>query len=105
MTARATSLALRLGSLHGVVTRGPTPPRGEVGRPCKEPAAQMCLRFGRTKVTTDRNGRYRVKLPPGRYAVRTCATSTIGRGFEPSTVRVVANRDRRVDLFVDTGIR
>lgn len=99
------ALVLALGTLHGVVMRGPTQPVCQVGQPCKAPAARTCLLFGRTKVTTDAHGRYTVRLRAGTYTVKTCVPTTIGRGVTPSTVRVRASVDRRVDFFIDTGIR
>jgi hypothetical protein len=98
--------------LYGLVTRGPTRPVCSVGEPCSEPAARTKLRFLRGgalvgSVVTDARGRYRLRLPGGLYTVRTGAAgsaSGIGRGVEPSTVRVRAGW-RRQNFDVDTGIR
>jgi hypothetical protein len=108
MLAFASSVALLLGSLHGVVMRGPTMPVCLVGQPCEEPAAHVTLRFAgpqTAKTTTDGGGRYRIKLRPGLYAVTVVPKTTIGRGLEPRTVRVRASRDLRVNFSLDTGIR
>jgi hypothetical protein len=101
------ALALLLGSLHGTVTRGPITPVCRVGVPCNGPAKHEALVFsGVGKVwstSTDAKGRYRIVLAPGVYSVSTA--KKYGRAYRPSKVRVVSNRDRRVDLFLDTGIR
>ncbi len=105
MVCQMLALLLVVGTLHGVVMVGPTAPVCRTGQPCKAPAKHMCLLFGGTRVMTDVYGRYRVRLPVGYYKVEQCAPSAIGRGVEPTTVHVLAHRDRHVDLFVDTGIR
>jgi hypothetical protein len=97
--------------LRGLVTRGPIVPVCAVGQPCDEPAKNVTLVFVRKgrvarRVTTNEKGRYRVALAPGVYAVRLGKTrQSIGRGLEPTRARVAANRFRRVDFSIDTGIR
>jgi hypothetical protein len=102
------ALALLFGSLHGTVTRGPITPVCRVGVPCDGPAAHATLYFTgvgtRTSTTTDAQGHYRLKLKAGLYTVRT-NQKVFGRTPKPDTVRVVASRDRRVNFFIDTGIR
>jgi hypothetical protein len=102
------ALALLFGSLHGTVTRGPITPVCQVGKPCDGPAAHTALFFigvGKKWTTsTDAKGRYRIVLAPGTYSVRT-DQKPFGRMTKPSTVRVLANQDRVVNLFIDTGIR
>jgi hypothetical protein len=106
--AFASALALLLGSLHGTVMRGPTTPVCRVGVPCEEPAAQVTLLFSRNGTSkrsgTDRNGRYRLRLAPGVYSVRT-DQRPFGTMPRPASVRVRAGRDIRVDFDIDTGIR
>jgi hypothetical protein len=104
--------ATKPSGLRGLVTRGPIVPVCAVERPCDEPAKNVTLVFVRNgKVTrrtkTNDQGRYRVALAPGLYAVRlpTGQKLTIGRGLEPTHARVIANRFRRVDFSIDTGIR
>lgn len=108
MLAFFSALTLLLGSLHGTVTRGPITPVCQEGKPCDGPAAKMTLFFTRsgtrTSTTTDAQGHYRLKLKAGVYTVRT-NQKVFGRMPKPDTARVVAGRDRRVDFFVDTGIR
>jgi hypothetical protein len=102
------ALALLLGSLHGTVMRGPITPVCKVGVPCDGPAAHVTLFFKRsgttTSASTDAQGHYRLKLKAGLYTVRT-NQKVFGTTPKPDTVRVYASRDRRVDFFVDTGIR
>jgi hypothetical protein len=102
------ALALLLGSLHGTVMRGPITPVCREGVPCDGPAAHVTLNFTRagmrTSTATDAQGHYRLKLKAGLYTVRT-NQKVFGRTPKPDTIRVYAGRDRRVDFFVDTGIR
>jgi hypothetical protein len=106
--AFVSALALLFGSLHGTVTRGPITPVCKAGTPCDGPAAKTTLYFtgvGKKWVAvTDAKGRYRIVLAPGTYSVRT-DQKPFGRVTTPSTVRVIANRDRVVNFFFDTGIR
>jgi hypothetical protein len=58
-----------------------------------------------TRVTADRNGNYRVLLPPGDYVL-----DVEGRARKPGRARpqpftVVSNQTVRVDMDIDTGIR
>jgi hypothetical protein len=101
-------LTLLVGTLHGQVMRGPTTPVCRVGQSCEAPAKHIRLFFSRsgdtTTALTDAKGLYRVKLPEGRYSVRT-DQRPFGTVPEPRTVRVVAKSVRRVDFHIDTGIR
>jgi hypothetical protein len=104
------ALAALVGSLHGVVMRGPTTPVCQLGKPCREPAVGTVLLFSRsgavvTRVTTGAGGRYAVHVAPGYYAVRLGSTAGIGRGLQPRQVRVRAGVDARLDFEIDTGIR
>src|SRR4051794_12313464 len=103
------AMALALTGLHGVVTRGPTTPVCQVGKPCSEPAVGTVLVFSRGgrvagRVRAGAGGRYTARLAPGLYAVRVSPPRHIG-GLKPSQVRVTAGAPRRVDFQVDTGIR
>lgn len=104
------SLAVLLGSLHGVVTRGPTAPVCRAGMPCSEPAVGVQLTFSRggkvaATALTAAGGRYSVRLPAGTYTVAQRPAARIGTGIRPQQVRVAGGASRRVDLFIDTGIR
>jgi hypothetical protein len=96
--------------LRGLVTRGPIVPVCAAGRPCSEPAKNVTLVFSRNgrvvrRARTNDQGRYRVALAPGLYAVRPTPKPSIGRGLEPGRARVVRARFRRLDFSIDTGIR
>jgi hypothetical protein len=95
--------------LRGLVTRGPIAPICVAEQPCDGPAKNVTLVFSRNgrvvRARTNEQGRYRVALAPGLYAVRLAVRQTVGRGLEPSRARVVAGRFRRVDFSFDTGIR
>jgi hypothetical protein len=96
--------------LRGLVTRGPISPVCTAELPCDAPAKNVTLVFARNgrvvrRTTTDEQGRYRVRLAPGLYAVRLQVKQRIGRGLEPERARVTANRFRRLDFSIDTGIR
>jgi hypothetical protein len=97
--------------LRGLVTRGPITPVCVSEQPCSEPAPHLTLVFSRNgrvvgRAVTNGEGRYRVRLPAGLYAVRRPApTDPIGRGLEPDHARVRAGRFMRVDFSIDTGIR
>jgi hypothetical protein len=96
--------------LRGLVTRGPIAPVCVAGQPCSEPAKNVTLvfsRYGRVvrRARTNDQGRYRVALAPGLYAVRLVPKPAIGRGLEPVRARVVRARFRRLDFPIDTGIR
>jgi hypothetical protein len=97
--------------LYGFVRRGPIVPVCTAEGPCDGPATRFPLVFwrngkiaGRT-TTTSKTGAYRIRLAPGVYTVRSAARTTIGRGADPRTARVVSGRFRHVDFFFDTGIR
>ena len=96
--------------LWGVVMRGPIAPVCVAGQPCSAPAKDVTLVFVRNgravkRATTNEKGRYRVTLAPGLYSVRLPKKPQVGRGLEPVKARVRAQRYRRVDFSIDTGIR
>ena len=95
------ALAAGLVLLHGVVLRGPTMPVCQVATPCSEPAAFTTLVFTRAgaapvRTRTDGQGRYAVRLRPGRYLVRVAR-------IRPGAL--VVRRSMVADFAIDTGIR
>jgi hypothetical protein len=103
-------VTMTLGTLTGVVTRGPIAPICVAEQPCDEPAKHVTLLFSRNehvagRVLTDALGRYRIRLPAGLYSVRRPGSTAIGRKLEPSRARVYAGRSARIDVSIDTGIR
>jgi hypothetical protein len=104
------SAATNSSGLRGLVTRGPIAPVCTAEQPCSEPAKNVTLVFFRNgqvvrRAKTNDQGRYRVTLAPGVYAVRLTRKPSIGRGLEPLRARVMRARFRRVDFSIDTGIR
>lgn len=94
--------------LHGLVTKGPLSPVCGLDLPCEGPAPDMRLVFSRNgavvaRTTTRADGIYRIRLRPGTYAVR---VGQPRRGAtKPATATVPRSGFRRVNFFVDTGIR
>ena len=106
----AAGAATTSSGLRGLVTRGPIAPVCTAEQPCTEPARNVTLVFFQNgqvvrRVKTNDQGRYRVALAPGVYAVRLTKKPSIGRGLEPVRARVMRARFRRVDFSIDTGIR
>jgi hypothetical protein len=104
------ALALAVGALHGVVTRGPTTPVCRVGVPCTAPARGAVLAFAQNgrvvrRVHVGVHGRYAVHLPPGVYTVTVSPRPRVGSGIRPLRVWVRRGRDSRVNFTIDTGIR
>jgi hypothetical protein len=91
-------------TLFGTVTRGPVTPVCRVDIPCDDPAANVKLSFSRAgssiSVRTDGFGRYRVRLAPGTYVVR----SNAGMSIAPARVTIRGTTLRR-NFSIDTGIR
>jgi hypothetical protein len=107
--AGCASAATSPSGLRGLVLRGPVQPVCRVGVPCDAPAAGYVLVFSRSgtvvaRTETGADGRYRIALRPGRYAVRTSRTG-FERTVRPSAVTVPAGRWARVTFRIDTGIR
>jgi hypothetical protein len=106
----AAQATVRLGTLAGVVMRGPIVPVCAIEQPCDEPARGVTLLFSRAgrvvgRVVTDDEGRYRLRLPSGPYTVRRPAAGSVDRKLEPNRVRVFGGRRTHIDFFIDTGIR
>ena len=104
-----THAATTASGLRGLVLRGPITPVCRVGESCEAPAAHVTLVFshaGRVvaRTRTGADGRYRVTLAPGRYAVRTTRTG-FERTVSPARVTVPTGRYARVTFRIDTGIR
>jgi hypothetical protein len=90
--------------------RGPTMPVCREGSPCSEPASGARLVFNQgdsvaARVVVATDGRYSVSLSPGTYLVGMEPPPSIGRGLEPSIVRVTNGPPRKRDFTIDTGIR
>ena len=94
------------GGLRGLVTRGPVRPVCVASLPCSAPASHVVLTFRRGALVratrTGADGRYRIDLPPGRYAV-TLAPG--GLRSSPGSVVVPRGRIAVANFSIDTGIR
>ena len=57
------------------------------------------------RVTADKNGNYRVALPPGDYVLDVQGRAPGHVRAKPQPFTVVSNQTIRVDMDIDTGIR
>jgi hypothetical protein len=109
--AGATASTTPLKGAWGVVERGPIAPVCAAEQPCSAPARHVQLVFfqdgqAAARAMTDDNGKYRVPLRPGTYAVKLgTRSSSAGHDLEPRIVHALATRWVRVDFSLDTGIR
>jgi hypothetical protein len=109
LVALVLTLALPAGAatsgLRGLVTRGPTSPVCREGVSCTAPAKDVLVTFHKTGLTrsvrTGSDGRYRIVLPAGTYAV----TLTRAFRFSPRSAVVPAGRMGVRNFAIDTGIR
>ena len=97
----------RPAELSGTVMIGPTPGPCMANTPCSRPAGDAELEFVRSgqsvvHVTTDEQGRYRVRLEPGTYQVR-AADYPFSATIQPMTVTV--EDDARLNIEIDSGVR
>ena len=58
-----------------------------------------------TQVTVNRNGNYRIELPPGDYILDVQGPESRPARVKPRPFTVVSNQTVRVDMDIDTGIR
>jgi hypothetical protein len=93
--------------LFGTVRISPATPVCRTGSTCSRPARGFRLVFvrngGQVTATTDRNGRYRIRLERGRYAVR--PGRTLRRGLQPARATVPGGSFAKRDFTYDPGIR
>lgn len=104
----ASGSAQRPTGLHGLVTKGPLSPVCGAETPCEGPAPDLRLVFSRNgtvvaRTTTRADGTYRIRLRPGVYTVRVAEPRRTAT--QPATARVPRHGFRRINFFVDTGIR
>jgi hypothetical protein len=108
--ASAAPSAVRSG-LYGTVMAGPTRPVCVKDEPCYEPV-RVTLVFSRlatgkeaARTRSSREGRFRLALPAGYFAVRTVERIGFDRSVAPRRVHVSAGRFSRIVFLIDTGIR
>lgn len=98
-------LLAALTLLHGTVRIGPTTPVCRAGMPCDRPAARVVLIFtrgaARRAMRTDAEGRYRIRLAPGTWSLRT----TVGMRVTPVKFVVPRAATATRNFSIDTGIR
>lgn len=93
--------------LSGVVRVGPTPGPCVANTPCSLPAAGVELEFVRSgqsvvDVSTDKRGRYEVRLEPGTYRIRV-PKYPLPATLQPETVTV--EDDAQINVEIDSGVR
>jgi 5-hydroxyisourate hydrolase-like protein (transthyretin family) len=93
----------------GRVTAGPTCPVEQVGHPCPPQPVSATIKAQQarrtvTRTQSDSDGRYAMRLAPGRYTLVVQTGSQFPRC--PTTpVTVPRNQVVTVDISCDTGIR
>ncbi len=93
--------------LSGVVMIGPTGGPCIANEPCTRPAGDVELEFVRSdqaavRVTTEEDGRYRVRLEPGTYQVR-AVDYPLPATIQPMSVTV--EDDAQLNIEIDSGAR
>jgi hypothetical protein len=92
--------------LRGLVMRGPVTPVCQQDVSCDAPAKHVTLTFTRggvaKSVVTGDDGRYRVVLAAGTYAVRIPSARF---GFSPHSAVVTDGRMSVRNFSIDTGMR
>jgi hypothetical protein len=93
----------------GTVAAGPVTPLARPGQPATSPvrrAAVEALRGNQVMATayTDEAGRYKLRLQPGTYLIRTQSDRYLSRQAS-KTVTLSRGQKLTVNLVFDTGIR
>ncbi len=111
-----TSSAEASAQLEGRVTLGPWPPAGRSGEPRDPiPPEAYTSRWieirgtdGQTLIATvplEKDGSYRVALPPGSYRVTYPERGADQAEGLPRTVTLGRGETKRLDISIDTGVR
>jgi hypothetical protein len=103
------AVSVPAGGIEGTVTAGPTCPVETASSPCPPGTWQGNVRAtdadgGSFDTTTDEQGRYSLRLPPGSYTVAPATAAGVLPTGRPVDV-TVADTVVHLDLQVDTGIR
>jgi len=98
---------LKIISLKEVELAGGNPPKFTAENYAEYPL--IVLSKDRQKevarITPDRDGNYRVSLPPGDYVLDVQGRRPGGVRAKPQPFTVVSNQTVRVDMDIDTGVR
>jgi hypothetical protein len=98
---------LKIVSLKEVELAGANPSKGTSENYAEYPLI-ILSKAGQKEVdriTADRDGNYRVSLPPGDYMLDVQGRASKHARAKPQPFTVVSNKTVRVDIDIDTGIR
>ena len=99
---------LKIISLKEVELAGGNPPKGAAPENYAEYPLIVLSKDGQKEVvrmTPDREGNYRVSLPPGDYILDAQGRRRGGVRAQARPFTVVSNQTVRVDMNIDTGVR
>ena len=98
---------LKIASLKGVQLDDASPSKGTVADYASYPLLVLS-KDGKKKireVTADKDGNYRMSLPPGDYVLDAKGRAPKGIRAKPKPFTIVSQQTVRVDFDLDTGIR
>jgi hypothetical protein len=98
---------LKIISLKEVELAGGNPPKDTTENYAEYPLIVLAKGGQRevARMTPDREGNYRVSLPPGDYILDVRGRRPGGVRAEPQPFTVASGQTVRVDMNIDTGIR
>jgi hypothetical protein len=98
---------LKIASLKAVERDGARPSKGTADDYSAYPLLILSKDGTRKirEVTADKDGNYRVSLPPGRYVLDAKGRAPKRIRATPQTFTIVSNQTVRVDFDLDTGVR
>jgi hypothetical protein len=98
---------LKIVSLKGVQLDDASPSKGTVADYGSYPLLILGKDGKKTirEVTADKDGNYRVSLPPGDYVLDAKGRAPKGIRAKPKPFTIVSQQTVRVDFDLDTGIR
>lgn len=91
--------------LTGSLSQGPTMPVCDQATPCYQPVANQLVHvitsggWPAGSTTTDSQGRYNIRLKPGRYSLQ-----VTGRNLTNNQIELTLENNR-LDIIIDTGLR
>jgi hypothetical protein len=99
------------GVLMGSVLKGPLTPHEPAHAPERSRVADARIDITTadhkpvTSVLSDAFGNFKVNLPPGKYQITMHAVHGARPRNMPVTVTIAAGEEKRLDIFLDTGLR